>query len=95
MATPRGSPFEGEWLKSVDMTFAYDLAEVFDLPGDSLVLRADVFNVFDFQSAQDFNEFGEFDIGNYPGPGAADPNYGKVTAYQAPRTVRFSLAYRF
>jgi len=95
VATPRGSQFEGEWLKSVDMTFAYDLAEVFDLPGDSLVLRADVFNIFDFATAQDFNETGEFDIGNYPGPGAPDPNYGKVTRYQTPRHVRLSLAYRF
>ena len=95
MATPRGSQFEGEWLKSVDMTFAYDLAEVFDLPGDSLVLRADVFNIFDFATAQDFNEVGEEDIGNYPGPGAPEENYGKVTRYQTPRHVRLSIAYRF
>lgn len=93
-ATPRGSQFESEWLKVLDLTFAYDLAEAFDVPGDSLVLRADIFNVFDFSSAQDFNEFGEFGD-NFPGPGSADPNYGRVTAYQAPRSVRFSLAYRF
>jgi len=95
VATPRGESFESDWLKVLDLTFAYDLAEVFEVPGDSLVLRADVFNVFDFQSAQDYNEVGEFDIGNYPGPGAADPNYGLPTAYQAPRSVRFSIAYRF
>ena len=89
VATPRGESFEGDWLKVVDLTFAYDLAEVFEIPGDSLVLRADVFNVFDFQSEQDFNEFG--DLSN----GAAHPNYADVTAYQAPRQVRFSLAYRF
>ena len=40
-------------------------------------------------------EFGEIDVGNYPGPGAVDPDYGKPTAYQAPRSVRFSVAYRF
>ncbi|MDI6625229.1 MAG: TonB-dependent receptor [Brevundimonas sp.] len=93
-ATGRGSQFESDWLRVLDLTFAYDLAEVFEIPGDSLVLRADVFNVFDFQSEQDFNEFGEFGDAA-PGPGSADPNYAKVTAYQAPRTVRFSLAYRF
>ena len=93
--TPRGESFESDWLKVLDLTFAYDLAEVFDVPGDSLVLRADVFNVFNFQSATDYNEFGEFDVGNYPGPGAADPNYGRATAYQAPLTVRFSVAYLF
>lgn len=95
VATPRGESFESDWLKVLDLTFAYDLSEVFEIPGDSLVLRADVFNVFDFQSATDYNEFGEIDIGNYPGPGAADPDYGKPTAYQAPRSVRFSVAYRF
>lgn len=93
-ATPRGSQFESDWLKVVDLTFAYDLAEVFEIPGDSLVLRADIFNVFDFQSQQDFNEFGEFSD-NFPGPGTADPRYGQVTGYQTPRSVRFSVAYRF
>jgi hypothetical protein len=95
VSTPRGESFESDWLKVLDLTFAYDLAQVISVPGDRLVLRADIFNVFDFQSEQDFNEFGEIDIGNYPGPGAADPDYGKVTAYQAPRTVRLSVSYRF
>ena len=63
---------------------------MFELPGDSLVLRADVFNVFDFQSEQDFNEFGD-----RTGPADPDPNYGRVTGYQAPRSVRLSVAYRF
>ena len=89
VATPRGESFESDWLKILDLTFAYDLAEVFDVPGDSLVLRADIFNVFDFQSEQDFNEFGDLSAAD------PDPNYGRVTAYQAPRNVRFSLAYRF
>jgi hypothetical protein len=90
VATPRGESFESDWLKVLDMTFAYDLAEVFDLPGDSLVLRADVFNIFDWQSEQDFNEFGD-----RTGPADPDPNYARVTAYQAPRSVRLSVAYRF
>ena len=102
-ASPRGSQFESDWLKVLDLTFAYDLAEVFDVPGDSLVLRADIFNVFDFQSAQDFNEFGtlgDIAAGGFIGvdpnaPSSLNPNYGDVTAYQAPRSVRFSVAYRF
>ena len=90
VATPRGESFESDWLKVLDLTFAYDLSETFEIPGDSLVLRADIFNVFDFQSAQDFNEFGDL-----TSPADPDPNYAKPTAYQAPRTVRFSIAYRF
>ena len=101
--TPRGSVFESDWLKNVDLTFSYDLSERFSIPGEGLVVRADIFNVFDFQSEQDYNEFGQLGdiaasgfIGVNPNlPSSADPNYGKVTAYQAPRSVRFSIAYRF
>lgn len=89
VATPRGESFESEWLKNLDVTLAYDIGEMFSIPGDSLVLRADVFNVFDFRSEQDFNEFGDLALGS------PDPNYRRVTAFQAPRSVRFSLAYRF
>jgi hypothetical protein len=89
VATPRGSVFESDWLKTLDLTFAYDLGEVFEIPGDSLVLRADVFNVLNFGSSQDFQEFGDLASGD------PNPNFGKVTAYQAPRSVRFSIAYRF
>ena len=93
--TPRGSVFESDWLKNVDLTFAYNLSEVFSIPGDSLVLRADIFNAFGFESAIDYNEYGEIDNGSYPGPGAVDPDFGKPTNYQAPRSVRLSIAYRF
>lgn len=90
VATPRGESFEGDWLKNLDLTFSYNLGDLFQLPGDGLTVRADVFNVFDFQSEQDFNEFGD-----RTSPADPDPNYGRVTAYQAPRSVRFSIAYRF
>lgn len=93
--TPRGSQFESEWLKTLDLTFSYDLGSRLQLPGDSLTLRADIFNVLDSASKQDFNEFGEIDNGRRPGIGNPDPNYRQVTAYQTPRSVRFSIAYRF
>jgi len=85
------------------MTFAYNLSEVFSIPGDSLVLRADIFNVFNSASEIDYNEFGTLGdiaaagfIGVDPNlPSSLNPNYGRPTAYQAPRSVRLSLAYRF
>jgi len=89
VATPRGSVFESDWTKNLDLTFAYNLSEVFTIPGDSLVLRADVFNVFGFEAETDYNEFGDLDAST------PDPNYGRPTAYQAPRGVRLSMAYRF
>ncbi|MBU2166654.1 MAG: TonB-dependent receptor [Alphaproteobacteria bacterium] len=89
VATPRGSVFESDWTKNLDLTFAYNLSEVFSIPGDSLVLRADVFNVFGFEAETDYNEFGDLDAAT------ADPNFARPTAYQAPRGVRLSVAYRF
>ncbi|WP_286692654.1 MULTISPECIES: TonB-dependent receptor [unclassified Brevundimonas] len=89
VATPRGSVFESDWTKNLDLTFAYNLSEVFTIPGDSLVLRADVFNVFGFEAETDYNEFGDLDAST------PDPNFGRPTAYQAPRGVRLSMAYRF
>ena len=89
VATPRGSVFESDWTKNLDLTFAYNLSEVFTIPGDSLVLRADVFNVFGFEAETDYNEFGDLDATT------PDPNFGRPTAYQAPRGVRLSVAYRF
>ncbi|HEV2081151.1 MAG TPA: carboxypeptidase regulatory-like domain-containing protein [Brevundimonas sp.] len=94
VATPRGESFESDWETNLDLTFSYDLAQVFTVPGESLVLRADVFNVFDADAELDFNEFGDLGLDSAT-VDPRDPNYGKVTAYQAPRSVRFSLAYRF
>ena len=101
--SPRGSQFESDWLKNLDLTFAFNLSEVFTIPGDSLVLRADVFNVFGFEAETDYNEYGTLGditgtgfIGVDPNlPSTLNPNYGRPTSYQAPRSVRLSLAYRF
>lgn len=89
VATPRGESFESHWLKNIDLTFSYDVGQVLDIPGDSLVLRADVFNVLNSQAELDFQEFGDL------ADGSVNPNYRRVTGYQSPRSVRFSLAYRF
>lgn len=101
--TPRGSQFESDWLKNIDLTFSYNLNNMFSLPGDGLTLRADVFNVFNWQSELDYNEFGTLGditgagfIGVNPNlPSTRNPNYGLVTGYQAPRSVRLSVSYRF
>jgi hypothetical protein len=55
----------------------------------NLVLRADIFNLFDSAAVTEAYEFGDLDSG------AVDPNYKKPTGYQAPRSVRlgFDLAF--
>lgn len=85
--TPRGSQFEGEWLKNVDLSVAWNLPMA-NIPG-KVQLRADLFNVFDLASATRFVEVGE------NGPGSLNNDYGRVSAYQAPRTIRVGLSYQF
>lgn len=85
--TPRGTQFSGEWYRNVDMSLRYSLEDI--LPIGNLVLRADVFNVFDFSGATDFRERGDLTSG------APDPNYRKPTAYQTPRFVRLGFDWQF
>ena len=48
-----------------------------------------MFNLFNWKQKLDFNEFGDISFG---GP---SPDYRKVTGYQSPRFVRFTLGMRF
>jgi len=95
--TPRGSQFESDWLSQLDLTFSYTLKDRWGLPGEGVMLRMDVFNVFDQDAELDFNEFGEIDDGvSRPGPSSIiDPNYRAVTSYQTPRYIRLGASIRF
>ena len=80
--------FDSDWNKRVDLSVAYTIP----MPTTSggLTLRADVFNVFNFQSKLDFNEFGDLDDID-----TINPNYRKVTSYQTPRFIRFTVSGKF
>jgi hypothetical protein len=54
-----------------------------------LVLRADIFNLFNLSGGTDYDEFGE------TGSGLASATYGKVRAYQTPRSVRLGFDWQF
>lgn len=86
--TPRGSQFESDWLKQVDMSLRYTVPEEYSVLGN-LVLRADVFNIFGFESVTDLDEFGE------TGSGVANPNYQTPISYQTPRYVRLGFDWEF
>lgn len=83
---PRGTAFESDWNKRVDLGFKFDLAP---LSLDNSYFRFDIFNVFNWKSKLDFYEFGDVSFG---GP---HYDYGKVRGYQAPRSIRFTLGVRF
>jgi hypothetical protein len=84
----RGSAFESDWVTRFDMSFRYTVPTTFSRYGE-LVLRADVFNVFNLKAVIENNEFGETD------GGSPDPNYKAPVAYQAPRSFRFGFDWQF
>lgn len=85
---PRSTAFKSQWNRQIDLGLGFDLG-VLGEPLNGSQFRIDVFNIFNFKQKLDFNEFGDI---SFAGP---NPNYGKVLGYQAPRSIRFSLAMRF
>ena len=85
--TPRGAGFETvdgfrdrtPWTNTFDLHMDYRLR----LFGDqSLVLLADVFNMFDTQEVTGYDNYTESAFG------VPNPDFGRVIAYQAPRQIR-------
>ncbi|MGV3554517.1 MAG: TonB-dependent receptor [Croceibacterium sp.] len=82
---PRGTAFQSDWNKQIDLGVKFDLNSF--LP-DSF-FRVDVFNVFNWQSELDFDEFGDVSFSG------SNADFMKVRGYQAPRSVRLTLALRY
>ncbi|MDY6924051.1 MAG: TonB-dependent receptor [Pseudomonadota bacterium] len=85
--TPRGTVAESDWVKQIDMSLRYNVP--IDVGSGELVLRADVFNIFNFRGVTDINEFGE------QANGDADPNFRAPIGYQTPRYVRLGFDLTF
>lgn len=83
----RGNVFQSDWNKRVDVSVSYTMPIVNDA---TVRFGIDVFNIFNFDSALDFNELGDLDD-----PLVINPDYRAPTGYQAPRSVRFSMSTRF
>ena len=80
--TPRAQSMKTGWTKRIDLSFGIKPAFVEDIPGD-LLLRVDVFNIFNSQTASRNVEVG------------SSPYYGDPANYQSPRSLRLSLNYRY
>jgi hypothetical protein len=98
--TPRGSMFESDALTQIDLSFVY--TPRWTMLGESqLMFRVDVFNVLDADASVDHWEFGDIsysDTFHFEDPPAlplVDPNYGDITRYQAPRSIRFGASWNF
>ena len=87
-AAPRGTRMETEWISNVDLSLRYTVPQFSSRMGN-LVLRADVFNVFNFQRAEELDEV-------YDDDGVTMlPTYGSPWAYQQPRYVRLGFDLTF
>ena len=84
---PRGTAFKSDWNKRIDLRASFKFGEMIGLEDSYFAI--DVFNVFNSKAELDFNEFGDV---SFSGP---NPDYQKVLGYQAPHSVRFSLALRY
>ncbi|WP_260928626.1 TonB-dependent receptor domain-containing protein [Novosphingobium sp. 9] len=77
--SPRGTAQKSDWTSTFDISARYNVT----IPsGQTVTLRADVFNLLNSQAIEKRYEIGEI------GYGVADPNYGQATGYQAPRYIR-------
>lgn len=84
----RGKAGTTDWEYKIDLNLVWN---VMDTDSGRLQLRADVFNLFDFDATTRVVEQGE--VRNRDGQVAT--SYGYPRTYQAPRTVRFSASYQF
>ncbi|WP_019960864.1 TonB-dependent receptor [Woodsholea maritima] len=82
----RGTAFETDWVYNLDLSARYTLP--IETPGD-VILRADVFNVFNASGVTTAQERGENATADL------SPNYRKPLSYQAPRLVRLGFDWTF
>jgi outer membrane receptor protein involved in Fe transport len=80
--TPRGSVAQSSWILNLDMLVSWNV-------NDNLNVRMDVFNLFDFDSVDDMNEFGDSTSTT------ANKNYLKPTSFQTPRSLRIGFKYTY
>jgi hypothetical protein len=87
----RGTAFQTDWINRLDISARYQVpSEYISLVNNSnLVLRADIFNLFDLKGVQEAVETGQLSSG------AANADYKKPVAYQAPRYVRLGFDLTF
>ncbi len=85
---PRSTAFKSQWNRRIDLGLGFDLGALGE-PLTGSQFRVDIFNLFNWKQKLDFNEFGDVSFGGI------NPDYGRVTGFQGPRSVRFTLAMRF
>jgi hypothetical protein len=96
---PEGSAFETPWTFQMDVALRYTVPKLFAHQGN-LVLRADVFNIFNQRSTINAQNVAENGTTLYTAPAtdtpfARKPVFGQSITYQTPRSVRFGFDWVF
>jgi hypothetical protein len=92
--TPRGQGFQTEqgFKKRTPVQSSLDVHGDYGFKfggARRLVVLADVFNLFNQQAVTDYDYYTEVAFQQ------ANPNFGRIIAYQNPRTARFGLRFEF
>ena len=93
---PRGTGWKSDWEKNVDLSLRYTMPQAMSA-GGKLILRADIFNLFDSHAV--LQKYAQHETSGYNKKPALsyqlDGEYLQPTEYQAPRYVRvgFDLSY--
>jgi len=89
VAAPVGKGLKSDWTKNVDLAFRYTVPQKYSIAG-KLVLRADIFNLFDYH--QVLTRRVSYETTSIASRSSV---YGYPTAYNAPRYTRlgFDLSY--
>ncbi len=83
--SPRGSLGRTPSITTLDLSAQYTM----NIGTTDVLFTLDVFNVFNSDKKIRVREVGDTD------GGAADPNFGKTTSYQLPRSLRLSARFNF
>lgn len=88
---PRGSEGTTDNVTNIDLTASYDM----EINGMNVNFRADVFNLFDFDTATEFDEIYDDEALTEVPDYYVSPTYGAEVNWQTPRYVRLSASVRF
>lgn len=91
---PQGKGVSTPWTTQFDTSLRYTVPKFFPYQGD-LVLRADIFNIFNSRKAVNVQNVAENGGVLYTTPAKTTPVFGQPITYQTPRYVRFGFDLTF
>ena len=93
--SPRGTASKSDWYQTINIAGRYNVK----FNDQTVTLRFDVFNLLNSQNATERNEIGDLDVvtgaNGLPTSYIPNPDYNRITAYQARRYVRLGMDVAF